>query len=226
MNTRRLAAAVCYIMASTGFIQHSTTGFRPADIQAMLFLPPVAVVSIVAQGNRSQYDPDASVDAAELLRQALLRHEDKLHLQGQLVVKDSAQREALPRFTIQTINLLESQHKRPLALPLPWLDTLLAARKQRYCLLSCVGGYTRTPGNYRGQLAKDLGIGLLSLGLVIPITSKCSTRVNIFIYDARQQAIVYYKATWPAEKDPLAGVVIDRELTDLLAKDFNLTDRI
>ena len=39
-------------------------------------------------------------------------------------------------------------------------------------------------------------------------------------------SIANSKARIPAEKDPLAGVVIDRELTDLLAKDFNLTDRI
>jgi hypothetical protein len=89
-----------------------------------------------------------------------------------------------------------------------------------------VAGFTRTAANYRGQVAKGLGVGLLTMGLVVPVPNQASTRVGVFIYDAQQQAVVYYKSGWPVEKDPLAGVVIDRALTELLAKDFKLTDRI
>ncbi|MDB5233635.1 MAG: hypothetical protein JWR44_628 [Hymenobacter sp.] len=192
----------------------------------MLFLAPVGVVSSIAQGNRASYDPNASADASEAMRQALLRHDEKLHLKSQLVIKDSAMQRAVATLTLRAIGELESHRKRPLPMPAPWLDSLLTARKQRYCLLSYAWGFTRTASNYRGQVAKSLGIGLLSMGMIVPSADKASTRVGVFIYDAQQHAVVYYKSSWPAEKDPLAGVVIDRELTELLAKDFNLTDRI
>lgn len=192
----------------------------------MVFLQPVGVVSSIAQGNRASYDPNASTDASEALRQALFRHDEKLHLKSLLVVKDTAMQRVIASLTLRAVVELETHRKRPYPMPAPWLDSLLTTQKQRYCLLSYAWGYTRTPSNYRGQQAKALGIGLLSMGMIVPVAARASTRVGIFIYDAQQHAVVYYKSSSPVDKDPLAGVVIDRELTDLLAKDFNLTARI
>lgn len=228
MTIRKLFAgmllASCCV--SAGFGPDKGPGFRLADVQAMVFLPPVGVVRTISQGNAAVYSPAASADASDALRQALLRHDEKLRLVGPLAVPDTALQQAVARLTLGAATVLERSRKRPLAMPAPWLDTLLAARKHRYCLLSYVAGYTRTASNYRGQLAKGLGVGVLSLGLLTPVVAQNSTRVGVFIYDAQTQAVVYYKASWPVEKDPLAGVVIDQTLTDLLAPDFQLTDRI
>jgi hypothetical protein len=192
----------------------------------MVLLPPVGVVRTISAGNQAVYSPAASADACDALRQALLRHEEKLRLVASLPLPDTTHQQALAQLTSRVVGALEYSRKRPLALPAPWLDSLLAARHQRYGLLSYVAGYTRTPANYRGHLAKDLGVGVLSMGLVVPITAQHSTRVGVFIYDAQTQAVVYYKGSWPVEKDPLAGVVIDQTITELLAPDFQLTDRI
>ncbi|MDB5267241.1 MAG: hypothetical protein JWP58_281 [Hymenobacter sp.] len=227
MNGRLLLPLLlCLLATATGFVQRFAGGFRPADIPEMVFLQPAGAIGVIGRGNRNTPNPDASADASDALRQALLRHDEKLRLKSQLLVKDSLLRQAVLRLAFRGSRELESYRKRPFSMPTPWLDSLLATQKQRYCLVSFVQGYTRTPGNNRGRIAKDLGIGLLSMGMVIPLSSQASTRVGVFIYDAQQHAVVYYKASIPAEKDPLAGVVIDRELTDLLTNDFNLTDRI
>ena len=226
MNRRLLLPLLGLLVAATGFVQRPAGGFRPADISEMVFLQPAAAVGIIAQGNQNTPSPDASVDASEALRQALLRHDEKLHLKTQVPVKDSLLQKAVLRFTFRANRELAGSRKRPLPMAAPWLDSLLSTQKQRYCLFSFVQGYTRTAANNRGRIAKDLGIGLLSLGMVMPVSYQASTRVGVFIYDAELHAVVYHKVSIPAEKDPLAGVVIDRELTDLLAKDFNLTDRI
>lgn len=223
---RQLLLLLLLASGLAAFTQRPRTGFRPADITEMVFLSPVGVISTIAQGNRAAYDPNASADASEALRQALYRHDEKLHLKSQLAVKDTAMQRVIANLTLRAVIELETHRKRPFPMPAPWLDTLLTAQKQRYCLFSYVWGYTRTASNYRGQVAKALGIGLLSMGMVVPVADRASTRVGVFIYDAAQHAVVYYKSSWPVEKDPLAGVVIDRELTELLAKDFNLTDRI
>ena len=226
MKSRLLLIITLGIATATGFVQRSAGGFRPGDIQEMVFLQPASVVSSIGQGNRATYDAYASADASDAMRQALLRHDEKLRLKTQLAVKDSAMQRTITSFTLRTGRALESYHKRPMPMPAPWLDSLLLIRKQRYCLLSYAWGYTRSPSNNRGRIAKDLGIGLLSMGMLVPVSYKAYTRVGVFIYDAQQHAIVYHKASLPVEKDPLAGVIIDREITDLLAKDFNLTDRI
>lgn len=221
-----LSALICLLTMATGFGQRASSGFRPADISEMVFLQPAGIVGVIAQGNQSIPDPNASADASEALRQALLRHDELLHLKAQLAIKDSLGQQAVLRLTVQASRELAGFRQRPVPLSAPWLDSLLLRQRQRYCLFSFVQGYTRTASNNRGRVAKDLSIGLLSMGLVVPVSHQAATRVGVFIYDAEQHAVVYAKASILVEKDPLAGVVIDRVLTDLLAKDFNLTDRI
>ena len=207
-----------------GFTMCPDSEFRPSDIQEMVLLPPVGVVSLIGQGSRPTFDPDASSDAAELLRQVLFQHDTQLHLTGQVQLKDSIARRVIARNTVRTIGLLESRRKATMALSQPWLDTLLTARKQRYGLVSCVWGFTRTRANRRALIARDLGIGLLSMGMLVPITANASVRLGVFIYDAQTHAIVYYKTNSPTEEDPLAGngEIIDKEIMSILGKDFNL----
>lgn len=210
----------------TAFIPRSSTSFQPRDISEMLLLPPLGLVSSIGQGNRAVLDPDASVDAAEMLRQSLFRHDEKLKLVGEISVKDSTTRRTIRYRTAKIVGQLQGNRKAAMAQPQPWLDSLLTARHQRYGLASCVWGFTRTAANRRALIARDLGIGLLSMGMVVPLTPNASTRLSVFIYDAQQHAIVYYKTNFPTDKDPLAhnGEIIDREATDLLAKDFGLTE--
>ncbi|GAA4359026.1 hypothetical protein GCM10023185_25240 [Hymenobacter saemangeumensis] len=192
----------------------------------MLVLPPVGLVSLIGQGNRAAFDPDASSDAAEMLQQVLFQHDAKLHLTGLVKLPpDSSARKAIARNTLRTVALLESRRKATMAQPQPWLDSLLMTSQQRYCLVSCVWGFTRTPANRRAMVARDLGIGLLSMGMLVPVTPSASVRLGLFIYDAQTSAIVYHKANFPTEKDPLAqnGEIIYKELTGMLGKDFNLT---
>jgi hypothetical protein len=129
-----LVAALCLLVSS--FLPRDTADFRPADITEMVFLQPVGVVSSVAQGNQLRYDAYASLDASEAMRQALLRHDEKLHLERQIIIKDTALQQVAAQLTLGAVGQLERVHKRPLSLPAPWLDTLLAQRRQRYCLLS------------------------------------------------------------------------------------------
>jgi hypothetical protein len=226
MRHRQFLLVLLCLLSATGFAQRSSSSVRPAAIPEMTILQPVGLVSSITQGNKGIEDPNASADAGEALRQALWRHEEKLHLKGQISLKDSALQRAAAVLITRAANMLEHKGKCPLPMSAPWLDSLLRAQNQRYCLLSYVWGYTRTASNSRERIAKDLGISLLTLGMAIPLSSRASTRVGVLIYDAQLGAIVYYKSSLPVDKDPLMDVVIDRELTDLLAKDFNLTDRI
>lgn len=214
---------IALILLTTKALGQAAAGFQPAQIEAMVLLPPLGAVSFIGPGDRAVADANASADASELLRQALLQHDEKLHLRGSLVLKDTLAQRAAAN-AARAFGLLTGHRKAVMAQPQSWLDSLLAARQQRYGLVSYVAGFTRTAANRRALMARDLGIGLLTLGTVVPITPAASTKIGVFIYDAQTHCIVYYKVSPSSDKDPLAGFgeVIDRELTNLLAKDFNL----
>ena len=212
-------------LPGSGFRPRPAGGFRPADIQALVLLPPIGIVTSIGAGNRVVFDPNASADAGEMLRQAIYQHDEQLHLKGQPVPEDSAAQRSTAVRIARTIGRLESHRKATLTQPQPWLDTLLMARHERYGLVGGVWGFTRTPANRRATMVRDLGIGLLSMGTMVPLTPSASTRLSVFIYDAQAHRIVYHKTNFPVEKDPLSGFgkVIDDELFGLLAKDFDLT---
>ena len=87
--------------------------------------------------------------------------------------------QTLVRLTFRAGREMESYRKwRLLPTSVPLLDTLLIKQKQRYCLFSSVQGYTRTSSNYRGQIAIALGVGLLSMGMLVPTADKANTRVS------------------------------------------------
>ena len=102
MNRRlRFPFLLCLLAVVTGSVQRTAGGFRPADIPEMVFLQPAGAIGVIAQSNHSTHDPDASADASEAFRQALLRHYEKLHLKSQLVVKDSLLQQAVLRLAFR-----------------------------------------------------------------------------------------------------------------------------
>jgi hypothetical protein len=226
MKFKTTLLLVLILLASSAFIKPEAGGFRLSDIQEMVLLPPVGIVSLIGQGNRPVFAPEASTDAAELLRQALNQHDVNLHLTGQVDVKDTSIQRSFAQHVARTIGLLERQRRATMAQPQPWLDTLLTKQKQRFGLVSSIWGFTRTAANRRALIARDLGISLLSMGMAVPATPNASTRIGVFIDDTQTRAIVYYKTNFPTDKDPLAGTgeTIDRELTSMLTKDFHLEE--
>ncbi|WP_149867055.1 hypothetical protein [Solirubrum puertoriconensis] len=67
--------------------------------------------------------------------------------------------------------------------PLPVLDSLTAGVPARHVLGTVRHGFTRTSENYQGQVAKTLGVGLLTLGMYVPVAVKASAGLYAFVYD-------------------------------------------
>ena len=93
-------------------------------------------------------------------------------------------------------------------LPVP--DELLTGQNQRYLLVTATQGFFRTENNYSNQLAKSIGVGLLTMGMLVPIATKAKSIICLFICDSQQKTIVYYNHTPPpAEREPLDEVKLE-----------------
>ena len=103
------------------------------------------------------------------------------------------------------------------------LDYLLQGQSQRDVLLTATRGFTRTEGNYSGQVAKSIGVGILSMGMIVPVAVKAKSNLYLLIYDSQQKAIVYFNQTpVNAEQEPLNAAALENQLRKMLAKDFPL----
>lgn len=76
-------------------------------------------------------------------------------------------------------------------------------------------GFGRRKANYRGQVAKDAAIGILTLGMAVPTAVRSNITLYAFIFDAQKNEIAYYKRSLPIEKEPTDEKVIEKQLAGL-----------
>ncbi|HEX8503838.1 MAG TPA: hypothetical protein VF630_00605 [Hymenobacter sp.] len=199
-----LAGGLSSCAVSSGIVR---TGFQPRAVQAMPFASPVAQVATIQRGNQPEVNLEASVESARLMRKLLVSHQAELHLADELVIPDSLQQQASQEI-YQAVNGIEKRQRLDTGAHLPALDYLLAGRTQRYVLVTATQGFTRLEGNYGNQLAKTIGVGLLTMGMMVPVAVKAKSDICLFIYDKEQRNIVYYNHTPPpAEREPLDEAV-------------------
>jgi hypothetical protein len=214
-----LATGLSSCAASSGIVR---SGFQPQAIQGMLFATPVAQIALVEQGNQPELHEDASAESVRLMRKLLSAHQPELHLRGELLIPDSLQPKARQEI-YRAVEGIERRQRLDTGAHLPVLDYLLTAQNQRYLLVTATEGFTRTDGNYGNQLAKSIGVGLLTMGMMVPTSTKAKSIICLFIYDSQQKVIVYYSHTPPpAEREPLDEAVLDKQLRTMLIKDFPL----
>ena len=75
-------------------------------------------------------------------------------------------------------------------------------------------GFTRIKGNYGGQIAKGIGVGLLTLGMVVPTPIKANSAVHAMIVDAKEDNVAFYQRS-RQEKEPLNEQVLRLQLTEI-----------
>ena len=214
-----LAGMLSSCAVSSGIVR---TGFQPRTIQEMPFASPVAQVATIQRGNQPKFNLEASAESVRLMRKLLVSYQSELHLGGELMIPDSLQQQAKQEI-YQAVNGIEKRQRLDTGAQLPVLDYLLTGRNQRYVLVAATQGFTRLEGNYGNQLAKTIGVGLLTMGMMVPVAVKAKSNICLFIYDKEQKNIVYYNHTPPpAEREPLDEAVLEKQLRTMLARDFPL----
>ncbi|GAA4359016.1 hypothetical protein GCM10023185_25220 [Hymenobacter saemangeumensis] len=188
----------------------------------MTFASPIAAVSLIEKGNLPKPNEEATAQATEIMRRLLTRHRAELHLTHELHIPDSLYQQAYQQIFRAAEGIAYRQRLETSA-NLPAIDHLLAGPGPRYVLLTALRGFTRTSENYSGQLAKTIGVGLLTMGMVVPVSVKARSDIYFLIYDRQQRQVVYFNQTPPmAEQEPLDEASVENQLRRMLGQDFPL----
>lgn len=197
--------------ASTQFIAAETNSREVRDV---VLLSPSAFVSYIEKGNKSFPSDSLSAVTDSLLR-LVVPHSRILPVDSTLLELDpvtrSATADALARLVQQAA---KQRNKGSLPAP-PLLDSLIEASGHRYGMALVGTGFGRRKGNYAGQSAKAVGVGILTLGLYAPIPIKSNLTLFTAIVDAETDQVVYVNRTLPVEKDPTDEGVVRVELEKL-----------
>ncbi len=132
-----------------------------------------------------------------------------------LVFDTEAEKRAISQQLFEIVPAVESNGGiRVVAIPETVLE-LLKRKNIKYTLVTFGAGFVRKEGNYGDQIAKGIGIGILTLGMVVPIPYKANSTIVCYIIDTERNEIAFYRKD-REENDPLNSEIILRQLQTII----------
>ena len=215
-----LALVLCSPLLVSLFSSCSTQGFvssvTRADIRQMTMFETLANVGVIEKGNKIVYN-DSLTKIAKALFETELNNDKTLPVSESFFSEDSVINNKI-QYEIYFIMTCLERNIRPKDIPVPpTVDSILCSRNERFGVLAYNWGFTRSTGNYAGQIAKGIAIGILTMGSYYTVPYKDMTRNGLIIVDAKNHNLAYV-ATAARESSPLEAKTYQKQLKDLLKK--------
>ena len=198
--------------ANRGFVSSLTR----ADIRLVQQFEPLNYVGIIEKGNNITHS-DSLTEVAKTLFEKELSRNKTLPVKGHIVIEDSLVNNKVQYEIYMLMNYLENNFKaKDIPIP-PVIDSILEAQNERFGLLAYNWGFTRTGGNYAGQIGKGVLIGVLTMGTMYTVPYKDMSKCGLIIVDSKYNNLAYV-ATANRESNPLKAETYRKQMEDLLKK--------
>ena len=210
------AAAALSSCGGSRYIAHHTPA---STIDELALFRPFALVGYIDKGNRILPSDSMSSVTAALLDSTARAHGNRLRIDTCLDYADACLGQAVfQEIDVLTQRMRATKNKGPVPIS-PVLDSLLESRGYRYGMTLVATGHGRRKGNYGGQVAKSAAVGILTLGMYVPIPIKADLTLYALIVDSERDEVVFSDRTLPYEKSPPDPRVVEDRLT-LVFEDY------
>lgn len=199
-----------------------TSDVNPAEINEMIKIEPFTYISLVESGNRTILNDSISKISKILLNESLDTFREKLRLSSEdIIVTNSVDRAELEQeidFLIMWAegNINKRKKKRTnVEIPL-MIDYLLRTNDKRFGLIVVQQGFTRAKGNYSGQVAKAIGMGILTGVATGTAYYQTPIKANSILYamivDTKEKNVAFYNKSVLQDKEPTVKENITKQL--------------
>jgi len=215
------------VLCSCASQKFFTSGVAPVEITEMVKIEPFSFISLIEKGNDGVYNDSISAIAQIALNKSLETLREKLRLSPEAIyVTDSLDRATLLQeidFLIYSAERIKKKTKQNIGIT-PLIDSLLSAHDKRFGLFIIHNGFTRTKGNYGGQVAKAIGMGIatgLLTGMAYYQTPiKSGSTINVVIVDNKEKNVAFYNKSIVQDREPTEKNTITQQLDVLFKKYF------
>ncbi|OBX25897.1 hypothetical protein LX77_01612 [Gelidibacter algens] len=209
-----LIFASALILTSCGTNKFLTNSVTASEISKLGYFEPSAYIQYIEKGNKPTFSDSLSGITRAKLDSLITENKSSLPLTKKIVIENNALKTRVENemgYLAQLIGQQRNLKDIPLT---PAIDSLMETNNQRFALSTVATGFGRRKGNYGGQVAKGLAVGILTLGMVVPSPIKSNLTLHAFIFDSEKNEIVFYKKLMPnKEKEPTDPEFIERQLT-------------
>lgn len=216
MNNFSKIYIVClfFFFASCASSKFKTTAVKSAEIVDLQYFDPVSFISYIEKGNRGRIDDSLSTKSKSLLIKATSQVK-QIPISDRLIIEDPMTNDKLTR-EIVWMSQAAVRQKRTINLQLPpTLDSLLESKGKRFGLITFATGFTRRKGNFGGQVAKGVALGILTLGTYYQTPVKSNSIIYAMIADAQENNIAFFNLSVFSDHDPMDERVLQSQIQRL-----------
>ena len=197
-----LIALFSFTSCQTGYVAQ---GIKANQVKDIACLPAIVSIQVIEQGNQGLHDPFLSQKAASEYKSLIgIPHNQKfLHLSS----------DSLPEMPINLQRRIMNEGHYIVAqaigqrsvqnIPIsPTIDSVLEANNKRYGMICVENGFTRTKQNRRDKTGETIGIGLLTLGMYVPISYSSGVTMYCALVDAQTNQTIYCHSAQMTDNEP------------------------
>ncbi len=192
-----------------------TSSVSPTAIHELAYFEPISYIHLIEKGNKSKYNDSLSRITTTEVEEILLNNKEKLNLSHRITIEDDTLMSRIKdEITLLIQAAILNKSLDALVIP-PTIDSILKSKNQRFSLAVVSSGFGRRKGNYGGQVAKSLGVGLLTMGMYIPVPVKSNITMYALIFDSQLNNVAFFKRTKPLEKSPTDSEILEKQIRKL-----------
>lgn len=189
----------------------------------MLKVEPFSYISLIETGNKSTYNEAISSSTKIILNESVEAFRVRLRLSSrEIKLSDSLEKKQMEQelnFLIMSAEQNRSKNNIPIT---PLISSLLNTNDVRFGLIIVQSGFTRAKGNYGGQVAKAVGIGIatgLLTGMAFtPMPVKAQSTLHAMIVDNINNNVVFYNKSILQDKEPTEKENIIKQIDKVFEK--------
>jgi hypothetical protein len=177
-----------------------SANFQRANVKSLGYTSPCINLYLISEGNVAEYSKINSDSLQHKMISYLEYYKTTFKLFYNKSSKESEQN--IQKSVFEICDLLY-KNKRPDTITLNnILLNQIDSYKERYIMFSAINGYSRTKKNMINQEIQSAAIGILTLGMMIPLTNEGSSKLVIFVVDKESKKIVYSNRNFVKDKSP------------------------
>ena len=172
------------------------------EIQDIGYFEPISLISLIQKGNQAKLNDSLSFVSTKVL-DSIIQKSNKPKISKQLLVENPKLKNRIENDILKIMSQVKKSKSLDGIKSTSLMDSIAKNENQRFALCIVNSGFARRKNNYGNQVAKGIGIGILTLGMYTPVPIKSNTSTYVMIYDANNSSIAYFNYFPIIEKSPV-----------------------
>jgi hypothetical protein len=194
---KRIVISVSVCLISVFFMACGTTVPKMSkrkfsEIDSLHFLHIPSQISSIRTANKSEFNKVFSDSASLLIDSSFLAALPSNIILKKLIQESDFERIKYNKECLKLMAQIESKRKIKGIIVSDSLLKGLDNQNIKYLLVTYNFGFTREKGNFGNQVAKGIGVGIITLGMFVPITIKANSTIISMIIDVPNKNLAFY----------------------------------